>query len=388
MLAEYQNKHVFLSEASSTHTLNLILNLISEDILVIDDILMILFSAFPNKINNKESLIKHGVEVLMWEEVKDLDITFKTLNPLSLTPWNSEIICYFLDHNYIDSSAVNIIMQDDEIDRWNKLYNVNNHLEISSSALIDKDVLRILKHVDNYIVPYKTWGSILEKIVGRQLNIIDVVVPFNVIDYSSQKTLEHFISSRTLSKVSNHYKVMVFTKPTGRYSLLKSIKVLSSYLFKHNIVIPHDIKITFSLWGAMDPEIGLIVKVLNNIFRKRKIHIEIQLIQPVSHGQYFLMLYDYDCLILQPRGGFSTAKYFAEKIGKVITISDSLNDLTFKQEYGINTFNSPTLEFAIKMAIESIQLDNSEKITTHSELIKRKHDISFKKLKEYWKSFD
>ena len=40
MLDKYQNKHVFLSEASSTHTLNLILNIISKDILEIEDILV------------------------------------------------------------------------------------------------------------------------------------------------------------------------------------------------------------------------------------------------------------------------------------------------------------------------------------------------------------
>ncbi|WP_025647167.1 MULTISPECIES: NAD-dependent epimerase/dehydratase family protein [unclassified Psychrobacter] len=76
------------------------------------------------------------------------------------------------------------------------------------------------------------------------------------------------------------------------------------------------------------------------------------------------------------------------KVGKVITITNSLNDLTFKQDYQINTFNSPTLESAIDMAIESANIDDSERLSSYSASIKTKHTMSFKTLKNYWKNFD
>lgn len=387
MLSDYQNKHVFLSESSSTHTLNLILNIINKDILKIDDVLVILYSTYPATIDNKSSLKKNEVNVLMWEDARNLEISFKTLNCLSLNSNNSGIICYFLDKNYVGNLSVNILIQDDEVDRWCKLFDKDNKLNVSEAALIDINTLKVLQEVDNYIVPYNTWGLKLENILGRKLNIIDVIIPFNLIDYSSQEILEKFISSRKTLKVNNNYKIMVFTKPTGTETPIRVLKFLSSYVSKpHNYFSSKEI--TISLWGSMSLQVVFLTKLLNKLFRKLRIAINITLLDPVPHAQYFLTVNDYDCLILQPRGGFSTAKYFAEKVGKVITITNSLNDLTFKQDYQINTFNSPTLESAIDMAIESANIDDSERLSSYSASIKTKHTMSFKTLKNYWKNFD
>lgn len=385
MLSGYQNKHVFLSEYSSTHTFNLISNIIYKNILNIDDVIVVLYRSTPIKVDNKRLLEKSGINVLTWEEAKNLNISFKTLNPLSLTSRNADIICYFLDENYIDSSAVTILMQDDEIDRWWKLFSKNKKLNTSEVALIDNNVLRVLQEVDNYIVPYNTWGSKLEIILGRELNIIDVIAPFNLIDYNSQDILENFLSVRKSNRISGLYKILVHTKPSNKTVLFKSLKTLGLYLFKKS---PAGTRIKVSLWGSMDPVVVSTCRVLNKLLDSRNIPIDIGFVSPCPHSQYFTMISDYDCLILQERGGFSTAKYFAEKIGKVITITDSLNDLTFKLDYGINTFNSLTLEEALNMAISSINLDESEELHNFSTSIEKKHNISFKSLKEYWRKFD
>lgn len=380
MVTTYNNRHAFLSEADSTHTINLILNLIYKEILKKTDILLILHGSVLSNKSIEDTCKNHDICVLRWEDIRWLKLSFLTLNPLSLLTSNSEIITYCINNKFVEPSSINILMQDDELDRWNKLYNKNGSLQVNDQALIDENVLKILQIVDNYVIPYNFLGKKLEGILGRKLNIIDAVLPFNVLDYHSQNVLEEFIDARKQSKNKNYYSILLYTKPGN---MKNNFYTIALFLMK-NKNITFNKKIIIGIWFGHGIKGAFFRKALSLLVKANNNSITIENHESLTHGQYFLMLHQYDCLILQSRGGFSTAKYFAEKVGKVITLTDSPNDLCFRQNYGINTFCCKTLMTALEYAIESSQVDETEKINNYISAINKRHDSSFKLLQNFW----
>src|SRR5699024_4967797 len=98
--------------------------------------------------------------------------------------------------------------------------------------------------------PYTTWGKPLEKILGRRLNIIDAVIPFDVLDYGSQDCLEAFLNSRKRDKNLSTYKILLFTKPQNTR---KVFNIIASYL-SGRIEIPSNLDITIGTWLPLNPK--------------------------------------------------------------------------------------------------------------------------------------
>lgn len=381
--SKYSTKHAFLSEATSPHTINLILNLIYKDIIKKTDLLLIIYGAVSSNKSIKNTCQAHGIQVLEWDKISSTSQKFLTLNCLSLQPTTAKIIINCLNTKFVNAEKVNVLITDDEIDRWLKLYKKTGKIISDPQALVDDDVLKVMDLVNNYIVPDETWGGVLREVLERDVNIIDAVLPFNVLDYKSQQSLEGFLNNRKKCKDISNYKILLFTKYKDQK---KTFNIITSYLSK-NLNIPPNTNITIGLWIGLDKK-GIMLYAAMKLFVKiKKIPVTLKLEQPVSSEQYALMLYEYDCLILQERGGFSTAKYFAENIGKVITLENSFNDKTFKLDYKIETFNSKTYVSALRSAVQSIQVNEKEAIRKFANLVSKRHDKSFEILKQYWSSF-
>lgn len=385
-LIKYSTKHAFLAEASSPHTLNLILNLISKDILKKPDIVLVLYG---NTSSDKSILYKarlFNLEVLVWDEIKNSNINFLSLNPFSLLSLNSSIINEFIKKGIVPSSNITFLMQDDEIDRWHKIYNKHGKLVEEESAFVDSNVISILNKVDNYIVPYRPWGATLEKVVGRKLNIINAVIPFSVIDYESEKIFDNFLESRKANSIqTSNYKILLYTKPVSYEEAFKVYMALINIILQ-NKSKPSNKNITISVWYSWSRKIRVIHAFLMALIATTKPNINIEIKKPMTHEQYLLMLHDHDCLLLQARGGFSTAKYFAEKVGKVITLKNSFNDLSLQQDYNINTFNYDDIEDAIIAAISSTDLDQTKEVKEFANKMIQRHNKSYSILKDYWSS--
>lgn len=380
----YLNKHVFLS-STNPHILNLLLNLIQKEVIKREETLLVLEKKTSYSQDLIQKCISHDIKAMYWSDIKNNAGSFITLNSLSLQPTNASIIVDCLAANYITADRVNILITDDEIDRWLKLYNTLGHIEVNTTALVDKNVLKILEQVNNYIVPYSTWGKPLENILNRKLNIIDAVLPFSVLDYKSQEQLEAFLSIRKKHIDTSECKILLFTKYLDSK---KVFNIISSYLnTAKNLTVSNHF--TLGIWLPLDKKGMLLYNLLNLMIKLKKIPIKLRIEQPVSTEQYALMLYEYDYLILQERGGFSTAKYFAENVGKLITLKDSFNDKTLTLDYAINTFSSKTYTEAINNAVNSaqVQINESDSINSFSNLLAKRHNQSFNTLRNYWNSF-
>ena len=377
-----EKKHIFLSSANP-HVINLILNFTQKSIISKNDVILLLDTVTPQSRNIEKLCELHSIDFMYYE--KDIDVYIQpiTLNSLSLQPHTARIIIDFIDQKIVDTNQVNILITDDETDRWLALYKAEGEIKVNTSALIDENVLKVLSVVDNYIAPYTTWGKPLENILGRNLNIIDAVLPFNVLDYQSQECLEAFLHSRKREKPPSTYKILLFTK---HQNPKKVFNIIASYL-SGKIEIPSNLMITLGIWLPLNPKGMMLYMSLKALIRIKKLSIKLRLEQPVSSEQYAVMLYGYDCLILQERGGFSTAKYFAENVGKLITLKGSPNDKALIVNYSINTFNSISYVEAIKDAISAAQKNEVENISTFASQLTKQHKESFDTLRSYWNSF-
>lgn len=380
--SKLKKKHVFLASADP-HIINLILNLTQKSILNKKDVILLLDTVTAKSKEIETSCKLYNIKYFYYEDIKSISIQPLSLNSISLQPDNAKTIRSLINRKEVDAKKVNILITDDEVDRWLSLYNREGKIAINTSALIDENVLKVLSVVDNYIAPYTTWGKPLENILGRKLNIIDAVLPFNVLDYQSQECLEAFLNSRKRDKNLSTYKVLLFTKPQNTR---KIFNIIASYL-SGRIEIPSNLDITIGTWLPLNPKGMMLYMSLKALIKLKNLPILLKLEQPVSSEQYALMLHEYDCLILQERGGFSTAKYFAENVGKLITLKDSLNDKTLNVDYGIETFNSKSYIEAIKDAISAAQKNEVGSINRSASLLTKRHDESFDTLRDYWNSF-
>lgn len=388
MLTKYNTKHAFLSEARSPHTLNLLLNLISENILSRSDIVLILYGDISSEKSILHKARLYSIETLTWDEIKESNLQFLSFNPFSLSSFNSKIINECIRKGFVKSSCINFLMQDDEIDRWNKIYNKYGKLVEDESAFVDSDVISILNTVDSYIVPRQPWGDILERVVGRKLKIVDAIIPFSVIDYQSEKIFDQFLNSRRINKIKdNTYKILFYTKPTTLKEVLDSLSAVMHVILKSKTPLQGK-SITIGLWMSPSYKINLLQKALKTLASKQMVNnINIEFKKNMTHEQYLFMLHDYDCLILQERGGFSTAKYFAEKIGKLVTLTDSLNDKALQLDYGIKTFNYKSPKDALVAAISSANIDETIEIRSFSDIMSQRHNESYLILKDFWGNF-
>jgi len=378
----YNHKHIFLAHSNCRFICNLLINLINKKVIDKSSILLVVYDEISTHSPMRKKCLIEDLELIEWKELKGKELSFLTLNSLSLQYMTAEIIIDCIDLRYVETSKVNILITDDEVDRWHKSYALNGHLKISNTSITNQNVLNVLNIVDNYIVPYNPLGKKLEEIVGRKLNIIDAVLPFTILNYDTQSDLEKFVSKKDKVKDENEYKVLVYTKPWSQNTSAKWFLTILLDLIRNKDYCLNK-KITLSVWFDFNLRGFLLFKTLVFITKIKKMPITLDFKKALSADQYFLMLHDHDCLILQERGGFSTAKYFAEKIGKVITLTDSFNYLSFKSDYNIDIDNAIDMKNALKTALKCGDHKNFKKF---SSLIVQRNNESLQVLREHWDS--
>lgn len=383
-MESYNKKHAFLAEASSLHTLNVILNLVSKEILKRSDIVLILYGNTSSEKSIVSKAKLYDLEILIWDDIKDSNIQFLSLNPYSLHSLNSGIINECIEKGFVLASNIHFLMQDDEIDRWNKIFSKHGKLVEDESAYVDSNVINILNKVDTYIVPYNPWGSILEKVLGRRLKIIDAVIPFSVIDYDSEEIFDRFLEARKVKiNNNNNRKILLYTKPVSNREIVKVYTALINIILKNKINTSAP-SITLSMWNSSSKKLCFMPTLLMTLIATTKSNINVEFKKLMTQEQYLLTLHEHDCLVLQARGGFSTAKYFAEKVGKVITLKGSLNDLSLQQDYGITTLNFSSIEDAIIAAIDLIDFKHTQENKEFKSKLIQRHNESYSKLKDFW----
>lgn len=369
------NKNIFLINHECVFSFNLIMNMVVKKIIDIDKTLIVFYGEH-GKNNLKEKFCDKGFESLEWIVFKSGYVgDYKTLNTISLNPCNAKLIIECLETGLISSDIINIIITDDEVDRWNKLYNKKKRLVVCNKSQIDTNVIKVLRSVNNYICPVNPLGYILESILDRKLNIIDAIVPITIVSYIDQKVFNVEVNK---SRIHDEKFVLIQTKPWPRRDKIFWYFALFYFVLRYK----DREKINFGIWineGGIDLFLLKIIKFL--VFIKCK-NIYFKIMRKLQPSDYFKKIHEFDCLILQGRGGFSTAKYFAEEVGNVIIQRDTINYQIFKNSYDIGFAGTSGFYESL---ILSIECNRNNDFLVLSELIKDKHNMSIVTLSKFYK---
>ncbi len=341
-------KHIFIVSSDCIFSANLLTNFIYKGVLDSKDLKVVIYDKGLVPCVFIDDLLNKNIEVVSWGEFKGDNVCcYETLTALSLDSFNAKIVLDCIELGFIVPSDVNIIITDDEVDRWFKLYNKKNRLIACRKSMVDENVLAVLGFVDNYMCPYDPLGKLLEEILGRQLNILDVVVPFTILSYELLEIAESSILKEKISnKGSNRKRIMIQTKPWSRRDSLYWLSVLLLHFIRSRSK-DFGKPITLGLWVKQNKVNLMFVSFIKALITIRRMDVKFELLEKVTPEEYLFKIYEFDCLILQDRGGFSTAKYFVEKIGRVVVKRNSINHKTFKHAYECNIDNVYKLDRAI-----------------------------------------
>lgn len=252
-----------------------------------------------------------------------------TINFISLLPSNAKIIINLIKLLRFDASKIFIILTDDEVNRWRRVYQIFGKLIPSKRYKIDINMIKLFEILNNYIITYEPWGFILENLFKRKLNITN---------YTGFIPDMHFkyIKSYDCDNFDNDRRIIYDSRESAKRNILRFLVQLSiSVLFtKSSNFVKKNIKITFWYINSVNQIYIILVKLLQKLILKisrlKKINLDFIFITNMPFKEYLKMLSQNDFMIVRKRGGVSGIIYFLMLKGVPIFPFNSLNHTYFK----------------------------------------------------------
>lgn len=331
------SKHAFITSSTDIFLNIFLANRIEDGSLKRDDIFVVKIKSIYDHIPSNEIEDIEGIRYVTSDEIDQHDWeSFKTINIISLNSNNAFCCRCLLDKYCINACKINIFITDDEVERWYNLYKHNGKIIEDSLSFVDRNVLYCLQKLSNFITPRKPWGDILEKILGRHLNISDTTLALSILPYSAQEGLYNNFGLKMRNRLTKARRknVMIYTKPQDWKKTL--IWVLSLIRVIYQIDRENIYGYTcFSYWlQPFDKRFPIYLSLLlaRAISSIRKISVEIKIIYQVPPEIYFLNIFDYNFLIAQDRGGYTMIQEFMRHRGRIFVNKDSFNSIVITNE--------------------------------------------------------
>ncbi|SEG69800.1 hypothetical protein [Vibrio hangzhouensis] len=264
------------------------------------------------------------------EEIKLAQtITFMSLNRFN-SPYARKIIEF--DEGMARKSY--IFITDDEVDRWNQCHSKFGKLVPYKKLHIVEDDIVCLNRINNFIADRSTFESTLQRTLNRKkVNFINASVIFDTLPYNASKSLESAFNCS-----DQHYereaKVLLGTKQHAlSYSELREVVngfVKAENAERYKFLI---------LWNKKRRKervmFDLYITYLRHIKRQT---IDVSYVTALSPIAYTSLILSCSHMVLQRRGGASTARLFLKRgRGMVYTLENSENDFGFRKALGIKT---------------------------------------------------
>lgn len=371
--------HIFLANRTCRFVVNVVGSLINNEILDRESIVIATYSGGYGFGNVKQEAGLIGVSVCDWEELKTLDKKqILSINSMSLLSANAKILNELLNIRLVEPKNTNIIITDDELDRWHQLSVKYGKLICSEIHHVDQNVIDVLEKDINFICP----GSLidfLEIVLQRIPRYTDVNINFPILRESELSVIEElFLKQRNGKQEAK--KIMINTKPnvlTNKYFAWVLFKYFIFY-YKGN----RDKEITLGLWMTIkNKNLILFQASLFLIKLIKRVNINIEFLRLMSAKKYLVTLYDYDSLLLQGRGGGSTAKYFVSKIGQAVLPANTINENGLRIDYGININSYKNIYEGLDLVLSDF---DSDSLKVNNEKIKNRNEHSIRVLKKLW----
>jgi hypothetical protein len=312
---------------------NFLINLIDENVFFEKDIAIYFFG---NRVDEcKDDNFFGDIEVNVYNGI-DIGIrNALSVNFISCSHINSNIIKGFIESSYIDTNKIVCILTDDELVRWHLLYCEKGELLENKKHKITSDVAWCVKRIKNFVAPGDPWFSMLKKIVDNDVRIIKVAPLFSILPLNLQKKLFKEKSQNLIIKKneSNIVSVLLFTKPKHPKILFIYLKGVLQAMFaikRKSSQVVISIWAPFFIYRCLVYFLNFIICGWGVIFGH---NISLKVVRKMPAEEYFLALLGYDYLIPQERGGGVALREFLKYSGQVLFYEDSLNNSTYQQFY-------------------------------------------------------
>jgi len=261
-----------------------------------------------------------GVEYIRYDEkIIDDIIQAKTITSMSLSSYNSWLINKLIktDESILDKYY--IFITDDEVDRWKSICAKNGELIADDTKFMTKDDVEILKKVKNMIALKIVFEPVISKILNRKINFINTGVIFDTLEFKKHLQLEALLSGY---QVNNEFKILYGTKGVTKESIKEFYKFVSKLKLNNK-------KISFVIFARHPLKIILLelIRLYLRIFKNK--NFGINYLNHTDPLTYTCIVMSCSHIILQDRGGASTAKLFA-KLGRgALCIKNNIHNSYF-----------------------------------------------------------
>jgi len=260
----------------------------------------------------------------------------KTLTSMSLSSKNAWLLRKLLDFSPTLKEKLYIFITDDEVERWNNIYKKHGKL-IASTTLVSNDDISVLKEIKYFIANKKTFEPIITKILQRQVSFIDCNIIFDILPTDEHKKLASVLLK--IKPKKEKLKILYGSKKG-----LPKKSIFDFYTLCSKIISPNK-ELEFIIFSQPLRKkilIALIIFILKLIKNKK---ITIHHLHPVDSLTYMVIIMSCTHIILQARGGASTARTYA-KLGRgALCIEDKThNSYFFENAYNINILKYDSIE--------------------------------------------
>lgn len=250
----------------------------------------------------------------------------KTITSLSLSNHNATFIRELIDSSPEVIDKYYIYLTDDEVDRWESVYHDNGELIEDRSKELSADVMSVLSRVHVFVGPEAALKHRIEKVLQRTVSFIDAVCFFYILPFEEhRKVVDNVMySDNEIKRVWYHTKTIKrgFSGIRDFISLYHSFSRAFSNKV-HFIVFSSHPKTSFYLYFCL-----LYLRYI------KKMKVSVDIVSHTDKYSYINQLQACDFLVLQPRGGATTARtLISMKRGMVCVLDNTMNKDGLENSY-------------------------------------------------------
>lgn len=273
----------------------------------------------------------NGISYLNYEDVEIESLSeAKSLTFMSLNEWNSPIAKRLIDARGEFLEKIYIFITDDEVDRWKKNHEANGCLSEDLSLHISTSCIYVLERVVFFIAPKPYFHKKIHKVTGRNdVEFIDASIVFDVLPHQYSELIRSVFSDQ-IEYGGGENRVLVGTKG---YSWKDLLRFLNNPAFKKHSSSTHFFCFISPSRRVFVEIFGLYHRVFGRGF------FNITYLSPMSPQMYNAMLASCTHLLLQDRGGASSARLFAKwGRGRIAVRRNSPNHVFLGECYGVDLY--------------------------------------------------
>ncbi|WP_417436014.1 hypothetical protein [Idiomarina abyssalis] len=300
-----------------------------------------------------------GIEYVDFN-VSDLNLMMeaKSFTFMSLNNWNAPIAEALINKDKRILQKLYIFITDDEVERWKINYQKNKCLTEDFNSNISKSCISVLQNVKNFIAPVPYFKELILKVLDRKdVEFINCSIIFEILPFEQSQLLRESTGRDESYLKNNKKRVLIGTKS---YKIIPFLKVLNDFnRYQKSSGEAVELLVFQNLLNRFLIDAFLLVRKL-----LRLKNTNVTYLSEMPPHLYSSLIGSCDYILLQDRGGASTARVFAKwGAGALLIKYGSPNYYFFKDVYKIDF-----ISFDEKLKVsERIRHEN---LDTHSNSCK------------------